>query len=51
MCFACLPISFDLISTNGEEERSIVIVAPLTALIEDQVRSHHINKFEHKGRF
>ena len=39
LCYACLPVMFDLLEP---EKRSIVIVvSPLTAIIQDQVSEHH----------
>ena len=39
-CFACLPIAFDLYLNKPSEEKSIIIVvSPLTALIQDHTRS------------
>ena len=38
LCYACLPILFDQLRKAQEEQHSIVIVvSPLTAIIEDQV--------------
>ena len=39
LCYACLPVMFDLLEP---EKRSIVIVvSPLTSIIQDQVSEHH----------
>ena len=38
LCYACLPVMFDMLEP---EKRSIVIVvSPLTAIIQDQVSEH-----------
>ena len=46
LCFACLPVVFDqlqAVNAGGSEERSqhaqalVVVVSPLTAIMEDQV--------------
>ena len=38
LCYACLPGTFDLVHHCTPEESSIVVVVtPLTAIIEDQV--------------
>ena len=45
LCFACLPVVFDQLQVNGStEERPqalVVVVTPLTTIMEDQVHVYH----------
>ena len=39
VCYACLPLVFDLLRSQGDHRSIVVVVAPLTALMQDQVAS------------
>ena len=45
LCFVCLPVVFDQLQVNGgTEERPellVVVVTPLTTIMEDQVYCRH----------
>ena len=37
LCYACLPILFDRLRKTQEQHSIVIVVSPLTAIIEDQV--------------
>ena len=39
VCYACLPLVFDLLRSQEDHRSIVVVVAPLSALMQDQVAS------------
>ena len=39
VCYTCLPLVFDLLHSQGDHRSIVVVVAPLSALMQDQVAS------------
>ena len=42
LCYACLPILFDILRGDGGQQNSIVVVSPLSSLMQDQVCSQSL---------
>ncbi len=40
LCFSCLPIAFDNLLGTATGQSLVIIVSPLKALMEDQVRTY-----------
>ena len=47
LCFACLPVVFDLLRASAGQKSIVVVVSPLSSLMQDQVCLHLASRIMH----